>query len=184
MKLRINYDLLDKTSEAKKGYSLKRCAKRVAGMLAISSSLSTINNAVAGSDPRELLLIYPIHAAIHTGYTAMYTFAFSNITKSLAERSLQGLCCELPKICVRADYESLLNIYPYKTKYKLDLDGKFPKLQQNKYMRIPVSDDCFGEREIPVVQEHVVGSRNYDLSLGEYEKKKVYSLSYKTMLGR
>ena len=29
MKLRINYDLVDKVSEAKQGYSLKRCVKRV-----------------------------------------------------------------------------------------------------------------------------------------------------------
>lgn len=176
MKLRINYDLMDKVSEAKKGYSLKRCAKRVGAMFAISSTLSTMNNMIACSDPRELLIIYPMHIAIHTGYTAMYTFGLSSITKSLAERSLISLNNELPKICVRANYESLLNTYAYKTKYCLDMDGKFPKLEQKKYMKIPVSDEYFGEREIPIVQEHIVGSRNYDLSFGEYENKKVLVL--------
>ena len=183
MKLRINYDVMDKISEAKKGYSLKRCAKRVGAMFAISSSLSTMNNLIAGSDPRELLIVYPMHIAIHTSYTAMYTFGLSGITKSLAERSLQKLTNELPNICVRTNYESLLNTYPYKTKYRLDLDGKFPKVEQKKYMKIPVSDEYFGDREIPIVQEHIIGSRNYDLSFGEYEKKKVLVLG-KTLMQR
>ena len=50
-------------------------------------------------------------------------------------------------------------------------------------MKIPVSDEYFGDREIPIVQEHIIGSRNYDLSFGEYEKKKVLVLG-RTLMQR
>ena len=177
MKLRINYDLVDKVSEAKKGYSLKRCVKRVFGMTAVSGSISTLNNFVAQNDPRELLIIYPIHMAIHTGYTIMFSWGCSNIIKSLAVTNLEKLTRDLGSICVRTDYESLLNTYTYKTKYKLNTDSKLPRVEQKRYMKIPVKDEYFGDREIPILQEHIIGSRNYDLSIGEPEEKKILILS-------
>lgn len=183
MKLRINYDLVDKVSEAKQGYSLKRCVKRVIGMTAVSGSMSTLNNLVAQNDPRELLVIYPIHMSIHTAYTIMFSYGCSSIIKSLAVDHLEKLTRDLGSICVRTDYESLLNTYTYKTKYRLNTDSKLPRVEQKRYMKIPVKDEYFGDREIPLLQEHIIGSRNYDLSIGEPEEKKVLVLG-RTLMQR
>ncbi len=181
MKIKINYDLIDKISEAKQGYSLKRCVKRTGAMLGISGSVSTFDCLVSGGDVRLLPIAYLIHLGIHSSYTAMYTYAFKDYFQRFAEAKLDALIPQLHSIHVRCDMDSLLESYKYDSEYKLVMSSGIPSLEQRKYIKVPVHDSYFGDKEMSIMQEHIVGTGEYELSLGEPEEKKVYSLRRQAM---
>lgn len=184
MKIVINYDLMDKISEANKGYSLKRCTKRTTSLFATTVAISAMFDLASGSDFTKLLEACPFIFTIHSGYTAAYTYAFSGLTKEMAKSKLNALLPQLHSAFIRTDYESLLKSYKYKTEYELDSDSHFLAVEQKKYIMIPVEDEYFGNKEMSVLQEHIIGSKEYVLSLSEPEEKKVYSLGMRRMLGK
>ena len=181
MKIKINYDLLDRISEAQNGFSLNKCAKRVLYSFCIASTVSTIDVAASENNLGRLLLIYPLHMVFLSCHTALYTYMFRNVTKNISGQDLDKLVLDLHNINVRTNYESLLNAYKYKTEYKLNKKDAKPILVQKKYLNIPVHDDYFGDREISVIQEHVVGTLKYSLACAEPEQK-VYKLGAKKAL--
>ena len=78
----------------------------------------------------------------------------------------------------------MLSAYKYETKYNIkDSESIFPKIEEKKYIKIPIQDEYWGNRETPIVQEHIIGSDSYTLSIGQPEYK-VYKLGVKTMLGK
>lgn len=184
MKIVINYDVIDKISEAKKGFSLKRCVKRTAALASISSMIGIPDNLVSGDITPELWIELLSYVLIHSAYTGAYVYAFSGLTKENAQRSLHSLVNELRSKCIKTDDESFLDTYKYKTEYDVKFSSIAPIIEQKKYLKIPVKDEYFGDKEISVVQEHTIGTRQYTLSLGEPNKEKVYSLRLNTMRGR
>ncbi len=175
MKIRINYDLIDKVSEANKGYSLKRCVKRTMGAFGISSAVTTPMT-LARDQADFLIFGYLIQMMVHTSATLSYTIPFIDISKKLASKNLHKLANELHAININVNYEALLDAYKDSCEYKLNTDGKLEVLQK-KYITVPYHTECFGDGEVSLLQEHIIGSRDYDLSFGSPQKKeKIYSL--------
>ena len=48
-------------------------------------------------------------------------------------------------------------------------------------MKIPVKDKYFGDRKIPILQEHIIGQRGYELSIGEPQVQKKLKLARNTI---
>ena len=184
MKIVVNYDLMDKIAEAEKGFSLKRSVKRTLGLASISTAIGAPDNFIKGEICPELLIEIGIFLTIHSMYTGAYIFVFNNMTKTSAQYKLRDLVANLRNCCIKTDEEAILDTYSYKTKYDVSFNSAIPIVEQKKYMMVPVRDEYFGDKEISIVQEHIIGSRDYVISLGEPEKPKVYSLGMNKMLGK
>ncbi len=67
---------------------------------------------------------------------------------------------------VNTDYEFLLDSYAYESKYHFTFNmKKLPILLESKYIMVPSYGFDGDVKETSVLQEHVVGSKNYVLSL-------------------
>lgn len=107
---------------------------------------------------------------------------FRNSTKQIAIQNLKDLSYQLKNIFVDTDYEKLQETQLYKTEYDVRFeDSIFPEIMQKKYMMVPINND-WGNNERSLMQEHIIGSREYALSYGEPEKEKVLSLTPKRVI--
>lgn len=171
MKIVVNYDLLDKVREARTGFSLKRINNETMIASAIGGPLVTAHNLAMGYDNEEILFDLALIYLLNFEGRAIFRAMFSNSYKQLANEQLNALSNHLHDIFVHTDPELLQAAYRYKTKYELDSeDSKLPRLVEKKYIMVPVHNewDC---NERSLVQEHVVGSKEYVISYGEPEKK-------------
>ena len=184
MRIVINYDLMDKILEANNGYSLKRCIKRSLGFTSISTIIGTVDNIFSGDITPELFNEVAIYFVLHSMYTGIYAHLFRDITRENAKRNLSQLVQQLRNSCIKTDDSSILEAYRYKTEYDVHMGEILPTVEQKKYINVPIKNEFFGDKEISLIQEHVIGSSKYILSMGEVEDKKVYSLGMNKMLGR
>ena len=182
MKIVINYDVIDKISEAKKGYSLNRCAKRTLALASISAVIGLPDNFIAGNINPDLWFELTSYILIHSSFTGAYVFALNGLIQKDAQYKLKSLVSELRSKCIKTDEDSILDTYKYKTEYNVGFSSIVPIIQQKKYLKVPVRDEYFGDKEISLVQEHTVGTREYVLSLGEPKQQKVYSLGTKKLI--
>lgn len=183
MKIIINYDLMDKIAEAKQGYSLNRCVKRTLGFMSLSSAIGIPDNLVSGNISPDLWIELSAYLACHTSFTVALAWTFKNMSQEVAQRTLKSLVSELRNNCIRCDEETILDTRKYKTEYDFSLSSSLPVIEQKKYLYVPVRDEYFGDKEISLVQEHTIGTKEYALSLGEPKDQKVYSLKMETMKG-
>ena len=102
-----------------------------------------------------------------------------DIYKEKAEDHLKRLVPRLQDINVSASYQQLLRSELYEKRYHFEFnEKKLPELMEEKYILVPCYDpySCdHGEREVSLLQEHVVGSKEYSLSVGSPSKQ--YRLS-------
>ena len=76
----------------------------------------------------------------------------------------------LRDINVNTNCELLLESYVYDTKYKLGFNDKLlPYIKKDKYIMVPAISNI-GKKDVPLVQEHIIGSREYSISHGTPKK--------------
>lgn len=171
MKIKVNYDLIEKIRESKTGVSLKRSSKR----LLLTTSLVTALNVPAilmDENPmNELRYCLTIAISVGLFYRIVYDgFLFKDLYKNKSLSELKNLAQLLRGNFINTDYELLQKAYQYETNYSFTLDGnKIPRLKQEKYIMVPVTDRD-GEKEVSLVQEHLIGTSEYELSYGSPKK--------------
>lgn len=181
MKIAVNFDLMDKAMEAKKGFSLKRYSKSIGMCMTLVSPMLIADATIGQKSPLEMV-------ARTGGIFGYYCFYFwlsqkarTGLTKDRAENDLRQLSYKLRDIFVDTSAELLQDSECYKTEYSVKFDKILPKIEQRKYLTVPVYND-WGNNSRSLVQEHVVGTREYALSHGEPKEQKVYSLGVKKMM--
>ena len=178
MKIIINYELMDKIQEAKTGFSLKKYKHKLGFYLGIVG-LARFSAVAIGGMPIEEALEGMIFPTIYgSSYFGLHDWVDSKFKKERSEQELRELSQRLRDIFVETDSELLKESFAYKTEYKINSEKFPPKLEEHKYLMIPVNN-AWGNSEISLHQEHVKGTKDYDLSYGEPEKQKVYSLGTK-----
>lgn len=172
MKIKTKFDLLKKVKHSKEG---------VRASEVFLQSLKT---------PPFLLIVNFILLASVIGFNGVLVFVYiagctlalgvSNLILKMckqeiinkAEFDLQVLVNELSNLEVKTSVELLqeakINQVDYKIKYE-DAD-KFPKLVQCKYIDIPLANGY----EETLLQEHIYGDKDYELSVNSPVKKMVY----------
>lgn len=170
MKIHINYDLLEKIKEAKVGFSLQELTKTVIIQTIICTPFVYISNMEQFLS--SLLKGIPILITLDLWTKKM----FSQGHKEDAKKELNQLSAMLKDINVNTNLDLLSKSYVYKKEYKLKLSKNYiPHITQNKYIMVPTYDKG-EEKEVSLVQEHVIGSNEYALSHGT--PKKVLKLAY------
>lgn len=179
LKLNVNYDLLEHIERANRCLSLKREAKN---MVLYSSITATVQ--FIGGEPLEVM-------PFRLGYNALFyiamrsplLFLFHKLPIYEEERQFRfdRIIKDLAKIEVSTNRDLLLEAHAYKREYEIGFyKSVIPYLKENKYIMVP-SYNGYSEGETSVLQEHVVGTRAYELSVGE--PKKEYKLSYRRAYG-
>ena len=112
MKIRVNYDLIEKATLAKKGYSLKRYAKQVSGSVAFCSAVE-LPLALITED-----LVLFIFGLFHGTLTySIFWYVFDKINKAkervLSINELYNLAQKLKDIYVDTDSEMLMRVKLY-----------------------------------------------------------------------
>ena len=183
MKIRTNYDLIEEATMAKRGFSLKRYGKEVTRATILCTAVVT--PFLAGDGITSLEVAEIILHSFKT-YSILYGTAdvlLSGLEKTAAIQDLTALANRLGNIYVDTNAHMLTEVRAYKTEYKLNCEKFPPKLEEHKYIMVPVNND-WGNNERSLHQEHIVGTKNYDLSYGEPEKEKVYAYQMKRVINK
>lgn len=165
MKLVINYDLIEKIQEAKTGFALTKTAKSIMKHTAFISSFSLIDNFILGYPFETFLFEVLFGFTFETFIYGTNDLILAKINKELAIKLLKLLSIRLKDIDITTNYELLLESYKYQTNYNISFD-KIPQVEQKKYIMIPVIENG-EEKELSLLQEHIIGTDKYILSCGE-----------------
>ncbi len=174
MKLDINYDLIEKIKEANTGISLVNSNKRVLKRTASCMPICALFNIADGNLGLIMIDMFMLSGMFLSNET-LKIMLLRNIRQKIAEQDLNELLGKLQTIDVRTNYENLTGANLYKTEYSFNSDKN--RLEQRKYINIPVSDK-WGVKNISICQEHMIGSKEWSLSIGspKEQESKVYSL--------
>lgn len=166
MKIQVNYDLLNCIVESQKGFSLNRTAKYVG----FCTSVSTVLDLVIPKDFYMFLGNVMLYLILHSILGTGIQLSASPIRKIVAETNIKYLLPKLHSININTDKELLSKSYKYHTDYEIITEEKaFPRVKQEKYIMVPVYENG-EEKEVSVLQEHIIGSNKYELSIGEPQK--------------
>ena len=183
MKIKTRFDLLEETAMAKRGFSLKRYGKEVVRATTLCTAVLTPFLATDGITSLEV--VGTILHSLRT-YSILYgttDVLLSGLEKVCAIEDLNLLANQLGNIYVDTNANMLMEAKGYKTEYKLNCEKFPPKLEEHKYIMVPVNND-WGNNERSLHQEHIVGTRKYALSYGEPEEQKVYSYQMKRVINK
>ena len=175
MKIKVNYDLIDKIKQSQKSITLSKTASKNFKYGIYMFSIYTILDLMLSENKDSNVLL-----AASIGASAFYllkTLVDEMMNKCLKEKQKQDalidlifLTRKLKKINIDTSPELLIDSKIQSVEYKINLnEEKIPNLLQNKYILIPTYND--GEiKEKYVLQEHVIGSKEYTLSSGYPQK--------------
>ena len=180
MKLVINYDFINavlNVNEKITPFKLIRNNKKLylmyylpffmIGNLSINKNASLIL--------KELIIEYgfvvgsELFASLITGV---------DIYKNKSIRDLKNLVYDLNDLFVKTDYDLLLNSELYKRKYKINVNKEeLFNIMEQKYILVPIYDFNNNIKKTSILQEHIIGTNDYVLSIGSPKKelKPVYS---------
>ena len=178
MKIRVNYDLVEQIVLANKGFSMKQYAKDVIESIITATAVCSPIFVLGGVPIRIVGDIFCSSIPICAILNGASNLILTKIEKEAAKETLNILSRQLNDIYFDTNSEMLMDAKVYKREYKLNFEKFPPKLEEHKYLMIPVNN-AWGNSERSLHQEHVIGTKDYDLSYGEPEKEKVYSLGTK-----
>ena len=166
MKIRINYDLFEIIEEAKKGFSLKRNVKTISDLTLLNTSIFTLFNLFNPDLLEKNLERLPFVILFHSTFRIVPNIFLAKLNKERANIALDKLAIAFQSLNINTNRELLLNSYKYKTTYKLQKTQKaIPCIKREKYIMVPTNED-----EVSLLEEHIMGTREYDLSKGEPQK--------------
>ena len=176
MKLKVNYDLLYKITAAKTGFALDKTRKDVIMNTLFVESFVLPLHILAKSSLETIILSAIGGLTMQVGIRGIGDLILKNLVKEVSVFDLLYLTRCLSQINININYDLLLNSYKYETEYEFEFDkSNFPQLVQKKYIMVPAIQD--GEEiEVSVMQEHIIGSKDYVLSKGKPSLQKSLKL--------
>ena len=181
MNLVINYDLFKEIYNAKEPSNIFKIIKNqkkkwFLGAIPILIVLDyQFNEGIS-----EILEYFPLQFFIVIGGDIIVQKMFGDIPKEKAVYRLKHLISELQNLEISTDYDLLLESYIYIKKYSIKFNKYYlPYILEEKYINIPTYGFDGEINETSVLQEHIIGSSDYVLSLGSPSKslKLAYSNS-------
>lgn len=175
MKIIINYDMLnaiDILNNPSSKFTLVKCKTRqwLKDQLPI---LALVDMAICENDLKRLVTILAAQymLTIVNDEIENKFFGFDYATKSeleKAKRNILTLSSQLQDLNIATNYELLLQseMYEKRTKFILN-DIHLPDLMVQKYIYIPAYDYSGDIKPVSIEQEHIVGTKEYVLTLGK-----------------
>ena len=176
MKLVINYDFVNAIKDVKEPIGPLKIIRNDKTRYIISGPLWFMLGNMMGYDYKKNLTVMMMAYGL-------YTMSGLYISKKLMQSDLDAyglrskdrltsLVRELRNINVETTYDKLIQGEYYEHKIKIHVnENKIPLLMDNKYVLISSFGFDGKEKDTSILQEHVVGSFDYVLSVGEPEKQ-------------
>ena len=178
MKLIINYDFYEAILNVKEPMGpLKVIRNNKRQWAKIDLPIFTILDLIMNSVP-ETIIILPAQF----GFLTLLNLLPPLITKidpykTKSSDDLKRLRSKLKDLNINTDCDLLLESELYKKEYKIKVNEKnLPYIAESKYIMVPTYNFNGEVSDTSILQEHVVGSKEYVLSIGS--PKKEYKVSY------
>ena len=165
MKLIINYDLINEIRKANTGFNLQRFSSKMVLFLGVTTPVTLMLLAQGHETVIRSSVFGIVHAITLFGGSEL---ALKSYNQRYADFNLNSLASSLTSINIYTSVDSIKKARLYKTQYKLIHEGK-PAIQQNNFIMLPTTG-TFNADEISLQQEHIIGSKEYVLSIGEPKK--------------
>ena len=177
MKIINNYDLVNKLKNVNDPFGpakvMRYYLKSSGGKLFYF--YSAMDLALYPPLDAALMIAIMSGSVIGLGYV-FHNFAGDFIADSSA-KDLKKLVSQLKDLYIKTDYELLLQAELYDKQYKVQFDeNKIPYVLESKYIMLPTYNHNNDIKDTSLVQEHVVNSREYVLSIGSPSKERKLSL--------
>ena len=179
MKLRINFDLFNEIMNVNNEYSAMKVIRNNKKLYAIYIPAFFVCNYASLRSVSTSLTILPLEALMIFGFDALskYVEGYDFYKKE----SIQRLKELVPKLNdtlnLNVDYGLLLESELDSKKYNIQINKSIlPTILETKYILVSTVDFNGHQKNISLMQEHLVGSNDYDLSVGS--KKKELKLEY------
>ena len=178
MNIIINYDLLEEIRNAKEHLSpwkLMRC-KRKKFCFYYVPAITLLNSFLVDGSVLPSLICSLGLVSIYETLPEM--LSKSDAYRERAYRRLPRLARQMNDNNVKTSEELLLRSCLDAKEYHFYWnENKLPAILEQKYILVPTySDD--GEKDMPIVQEHTIGTNRYVLSIGRYNRGKRLSLAH------
>lgn len=179
MKIKINYDLMEKIKQSKNGIELHRIIKNK--VITFGVTLTVLTPLYVTSSLRSTIisiLSSAFYCTVYGGIDYLVAKKFKDSKELRANLELSILANELSNLEVRTNAYLLKDAEVIKTNYKINFrdNDKLPILKEEKYIDVPL---CNGYKET-LLQEHNIGSKEYEISVKEPTKKMSFKLSKAT----
>ena len=174
MKFTINYDILYKIYRSENGkgflhhYKIWFKGANIGTVLSIPVIMLVLND--NNKLPRQLLINYISSLILGIPFAASTNKHMKEKEKNVANIELILLLFELSKLEIDTSLDLLKESKTNDVKriIKYEDDFRLPKIKEYKYIDVPLNNG-FTET---ILQEHVLGTENYEISIGVPEKKK------------
>ncbi len=172
MKIKVNYDVMNEIDIVNKGYDLRQNIKVSTSAFFVAFLINSKSFASISMGLAYAFLNIPILNFLDKQL---------GIKKRLSEENLTEFTGKLKNIYVYTNTDLLQEAELIKTDYKFirQENGLFA-LKEDKYIKVPVEKYFDNQKQKVIHQEHIVGKKDYDVSVGEpSSKKKQFTLKRK-----
>lgn len=176
LKIHINYDLMEQIDLANRGLRLQKIARF--GFIYAIFNFTVISSFILLTlpDSKKLWFINLLATSIEfvgmTSFFAITMNRFKEVVKDNANKKLIKLTSQLSSLDIHTNVEMLKESKLVQTHHEIKLNNKkIPVLKQDKYIKIPVVNGMGKRFEETLYQEHIVGTRSYDLSIKKPDEK-------------
>lgn len=179
MKIKVNYDLLDRINMSKNGTKLYKSdiSDLNSPVTYVDLSTAILGNFLVYKIDRNLFLFLLSLESIFVVISLFFIKTVLKVQKKeredCAKKDLQKLVTELYNLEVRTTNELIKESKLNNTKYKIVFTGdniKIPRIKSEKEIIIPLSNGY----EETLLQEHIFGDKDYDLSVKPHAKEYTY----------
>lgn len=187
-KLEINFDVIDKTYEARGEHNIRRWLRlnKTYNISAILYPTMQGILAINGIETPDVALIksgafvvsaYGIWSLLDTAVELLRKKATGLDYKERALYELIILSKLIEEMGINISVEQMMKANVYKKKYKLAIDGRAGIIRE-RYFEVPFTDILNKERMTSVKEEHLLGSHKYVLCLDKPTEQKEYNPAY------
>ena len=191
-KIEINFDLIDKTYEARGQHNVRRWLRLHMPHNISTTIYSTINiiDLLNGVETTELfiskmLFFFSFAGLLWVAPDVARSISLTKETKlNYKERAyakLLSVSMLLMNEGIDIAPKQMMEAEIYKKKYKLAMDGRVGIIRE-RYFEVPFTDKVGDENQTSIKEEHLLGSKKYVLSFDKPAEQVEYKLAYSMWL--
>ncbi len=180
MKLHINYDFFEAVRDVREVFGPITIVRNNKFTFFFTIPSFAILFSTIWFDSNSFFFTTALHSSIFLLYDYIDNYKFKKDNHIEFDEytyysaiKLVELARQLEEINVKTKAEFLLDAELYDEKHRLMFnEDKVPVIKHDKYIMIPGYNSFNGnEMDISLLQEHIIGTKDYELSVGEPEKK-------------
>lgn len=164
MKLEINFDFWEAIRDAREPLTTLKLLRKNRRI----STLALGFDIIFQIDPKILPFAFIGQVAYFVlGDRIFFHLVGADLYQEKASNQLTTLVPKLEQLHVSTNYNLLTQSELEEKSYKIQLnENKLPELLESKYILVPTYDSNDNIKETSIMQEHVIGTKQYVLTLG------------------